>query len=200
MSRKKRDADFSRRGFLQGIGAAMGGAAVGLPRRPVQAAPKVLGPGPVPVTLTVNGASRTLSVEPRVTLLAALREQLDVTGPKDVCDRGACGACSVLLDGKLVNACMVLAVDADGRTVTTAEGLGRNGALHPVQKAFCEHDGLQCGFCTPGMVVAASALLDRSDAPTRADIRDGLAGNLCRCGTYPRIFEAVEAAAKGRGK
>jgi len=201
MSRKKRGADFSRRGFLKGLGAAVGGAATGLPTLPVgPASPAVLGPGPVEIPLVVNGVAKTLSVEPRVTLLSALRLPLGLTGAKEVCDRGACGACNVLVDGKLVNSCMMLAVDAAGRKITTAEGLGKDGAPHPVQKALCAKDGLQCGFCTPGMAVAACALLDRVDSPDREEIRDALAGNLCRCGTYPRIFEAVEQAVKESGK
>ena len=187
----------SRRGFLKTAGA--GAAATGIlggAGRPAQAA--VLGPDAVPLTLKVNGAARTLSVEPRVTLLRALRYQLDLTGAKEVCDRGACGACTVLLDGQPVCSCLMLAADAEGHEITTVEGLGSPEKLSPLQAAFVECDALQCGFCTPGFVVSGTALLRRNPSPTLEQIKDGLAGNLCRCGTYGRVFEAVQKAAKAR--
>jgi xanthine dehydrogenase YagT iron-sulfur-binding subunit len=188
----------SRRGFLKTAGA--GAAATGIlggAGRPAQAA--VLGPDPVPLTLKVNGAARTLNVEPRVTLLRALRNHLDLTGAKEVCDRGACGACTVLLDGQPVCSCLMLAADAEGHEITTIEGLGSPEKLSPLQAAFVECDALQCGFCTPGFVVAGTALLRRNPSPTLEQIKDGLAGNLCRCGTYGRVFQAVQQAAKAKG-
>jgi xanthine dehydrogenase YagT iron-sulfur-binding subunit len=132
------------------------------------------------------------------TLLEVLRDRLDMTGTKLVCDRGSCGACTVILDGQPVNACLTLAVDAHASVVETVEGLAQDGRLHPVQQAFIEEDALQCGFCTPGFVVSGTALLAKNPNPTLDEIKDGLAGNLCRCGTYSRIFEAVQKTA-GRG-
>ena len=155
-----------------------------------------LGPGPVDITLSVNGVDRALAVEPRVTLLAALRDRLDLTGSKEVCDRGACGACTVHLDGAPVVACMMLAVDAHGSKVRTIEGLERDGRLHPVQEAFIAHDALQCGFCTPGMIMSCVALVERVKQPTEEQIRAAVAGNLCRCGTYPHVFQACREAAR----
>ena len=193
---------FTRRQFLVGVG--VGAAAAGLPLRPVlgqeeeAAGAPVLGPGPVPVEFTVNGRKVKLSLEPRVTLLDALRDRLDVTGPKRVCDRGACGACTVLLDGTPVNACMVLAVDAAGREIVTVEGLTPEKGLSTLQANFVRHDALQCGFCTPGMVTSSAALLAANPKPDLAAVKDALSGNLCRCGTYPRIFRAVLDTAEGR--
>jgi aerobic-type carbon monoxide dehydrogenase small subunit (CoxS/CutS family) len=186
----------SRRTFLKTAGA--GAAATGImggSGNPAQAA--VLGPDAVPLTLKVNGVARSVSVEPRVTLLRALRNQLDLTGAKEVCERGACGACSVLFDGEPVCACLMLAADAEGHEITTVEGLGSPEKLSPLQAAFVEHDALQCGFCTPGFVVAGTALLRRNPNPSLEEVKDGLAGNLCRCGTYGRVFEAVQKAARG---
>src|SRR5204862_7108367 len=128
--------------------------------------------------------------------LRALRNHLDLTGAKEICDRGACGGCTVLLDGEPIASCLMLAADAAGREMTTVEGLGAPDAMSPVQAAFVEADALQCGFCTPGFVVASTALLRRNAHPTLEEVKDGLAGNLCRCGTYPRVFEAVLKAAK----
>jgi aerobic-type carbon monoxide dehydrogenase small subunit (CoxS/CutS family) len=154
----------------------------------------------VALTLRVNGQPRTLNVEPRVTLLRALRNHLDLTGAKEICDRGGCGGCTVLVDGRPVLSCLMLAVDAVGREVTTVEGLGDPERLSPVQAAFVECDALQCGFCTPGLVVSATALLRANPDPSLEQVKDGLSGNLCRCGTYPRVFEAVQKAARaGRG-
>lgn len=157
---------------------------------------RTLGPKKAAITLTVNGKDHALSIEPRLTLLRALRNELDLTGPKEICDRGACGGCSVLLDGVLVNACMMLAVDAAGRQVTTIEALSQGDRLDPIQTAFVKADALQCGFCTPGMVMACKALLTTNKNPTLVEIKRGLSGNYCRCGTYTRIFSAVQAAAK----
>jgi len=190
----------SRRVFLKsaGVGAAATGL-IGAGAQPAAAA--VLGPDAVPLALKVNGVARTVSVEPRVTLLRALRNQLDLTGAKEVCDRGGCGACTVLLDGEPVCSCLMLAADAVGHEITTVEGLGTPEKLSPLQAAFVECDALQCGFCTPGFVVSGTALLRRNPNPSLDEVKDGLAGNLCRCGTYPRVFEAVQKAAKAqRGK
>jgi len=153
----------------------------------------------VPVTLRVNGKVYKLQLEPRVTLLDALRNHLNLTGTKKVCNRGECGACTVLMDGKPVNSCMVLAVDAEGHDIVTIEGLAKDGKLHPVQEAFVEHDAMQCGFCTPGFIMAAVGLLSQNKAPTAEEIRRALSGNICRCGVYPRILEAVADAAKRMG-
>ena len=191
------DPKLTRRNFLKtaGVGAvatSVVGMAVGAPA----GAAVVLGPGAIPLSLDVNGAVKTISVEPRVTLLDALRDNLGLTGAKPACDRGACGACTVLVDGEPLASCMMLAADAQGRKITTVEGLGTPEAMSPLQAAFVECDALQCGFCTPGFVVAGTALLKRNPDPSLAEIKAGLAGNLCRCGTYGRIFEAVSKAAK----
>jgi aerobic-type carbon monoxide dehydrogenase small subunit (CoxS/CutS family) len=192
---------FSRRSFLRtaGAGAAASTIASGLAE---SAPPQVLGPDAVPLTLKVNGAVKTVTVEPRVTLLRALRNHLDLTGAKEVCDRGGCGACTVLLDGDPVCSCLMLAADAVGREITTVEGIGTPEKMSLVQAAFVECDGYQCGFCTPGMVVASTAFLNKNKKPdpSIAEIKAGLAGNLCRCGTYGRIFEAVQKAAKASAR
>ena len=156
----------------------------------------VYGPGKVPIELTINGKKHKLELEPRVTLLDALRDQLDITGAKRVCDRAECGSCSVLLDNKLVYACSVLAIEAQGKSITTVESLMENGKLHPIQQAFIDNDASQCGFCTPGFVVACKSFLDQHPDPTPEQIRRGLSGNLCRCGTYAGIRGAIAQAAK----
>lgn len=196
----------SRRDFLKGttVGALTAGLVPGglleAAEQETSPATSFVGPGPVPMTLTVNGKPRKLRLEPRVTLLDALRNELDVTGPKRVCDRGTCGACTVLLDGRPVYACSVLAIEARGRTIETVEALGTPDSLHPVQAAFVENDALQCGFCTPGFVVAAKALLDANPLPDDAAIDRALGGNFCRCGTYAGIRRAVHRAARaGKG-
>lgn len=156
--------------------------------------------GPVTITLKVNGSARKVTVEPRTTLLSALRTRLDLTGTKEICDRGACGGCTVILDGRPVNSCLMLALDARGREVRTIEGLAKGETLDPVQSAFVEKDALMCGFCTPGMVMSVRALLDRTPDPTLEQVKRATAGNLCRCGTYPKVFEAALAAARhGQG-
>jgi len=185
---------FSRRTFLKSAGA--GAAAAGLTGEAQTAGPAILGPDPVALHLRVNGEMQTVQVEPRVTLLHALRNHLDLTGAKEVCDRGGCGACTVLLDGDPVCSCLLLAADAEGHEITTVEGLGTPEALSPVQAAFVECDALQCGFCTPGFVVASTALLRKNQDPSLPEIQAGLSGNLCRCGTYSRVFEAVGKAAR----
>src|SRR5687768_4554381 len=190
----RRGSGVSRRTFLKtaGAGAAVTGIA---PSAPAASPPAVLGPDAVPLTLRVNGVARAVTVEPRVTLLRALRNHLDLTGAKEICDRGACGGCTVLLDGKPIASCLMLAADAVGHEITTVEGLGTPEKMSPLQAAFVEADALQCGFCTPGFVVAATALLRQKPSPSLDEVKDGLAGNLCRCGTYPRVFEAVLKAA-----
>ncbi len=149
------------------------------------------------ITLTVNGTPYEVAVEPRQSLLQLLREELHLTGTKEGCSEGECGACTVLFDGKTVDSCLVFALEAQGHTVVTIEGLAQGDQLHPVQKAFAEHGAVQCGFCTPGMILAAKALLDRNPRPTEAEIRQGISGNLCRCTGYVKIVEAIQAAAQG---
>jgi xanthine dehydrogenase YagT iron-sulfur-binding subunit len=193
---------FSRRDFLKGSAAgavATGLLAPGLAPTTAEAASRdVVGPEAVPIALRVNGEARTLTVEPRVTLLEALRHELGLTGAKNVCDRGTCGACTVLLDGKPAYSCSVLAIDAQGREVTTIEGLGTPERMSPIQEAFVDNDAQQCGFCTPGFVMACHAFLERHPHPTLDEIERGLGGNLCRCGTYVGIRKAVlQAAGKG---
>ena len=156
----------------------------------------VHGPGKVPMTFNVNGKSYKASLEPRVTLLDALRDSLDVTGAKRVCDKAECGACTVLLDDKAVYACSILAIEAQGKKITTVEALMENGKLHPIQQAFVDNDASQCGFCTPGFVVACKAMLDKHPNPTPDDLLRELSGNLCRCGTYAGIRGAVAQAAR----
>jgi xanthine dehydrogenase YagT iron-sulfur-binding subunit len=206
---------FSRRQFLRGVGAVGAGTALVtdlLGVEEAEAEPKPLAEPPAgttlkqgvqAVTLNVNGKEMTMQIEPRTTLLNALRNHAEppITGPKLVCDQGACGACTVHMDGKSVYGCMQLAVDTIGKKITTVEGLtGQNGELSAVQEAFVHKDAMMCGFCTPGFVMSATALLKSNPNPTHEEIQKGCAGNLCRCGTYPHIFEAVaEAAQKMRG-
>ncbi|NMC72542.1 MAG: (2Fe-2S)-binding protein [Myxococcales bacterium] len=152
------------------------------------------------ITVRVNGVVETADVDPRRSLLAFLREDLDLTGAKEGCNEGECGACVVLVDGKPINSCLMLAVEADGREITTIEGLARDGALHPLQRAFLRHQALQCGFCTPGMILTAAGLLAENPDPTEDEVRRALSGNLCRCTGYRQILDAVlEAAAEMRG-
>lgn len=190
----------SRRGFLKGIGVSTAAAGVITAVKPIAEAAAgekdFVGPGEVPVSLKINGQAKKLNVEPRVTLLDALRNRLDITGPKKVCDRGTCGACTVLLDGKPVYACSVLAIEAEGHEITTVEGLGTPDRLSTMQKAFIEHDAQQCGFCTPGFVTAATAFVREHPNATVEQVRAGLGGNLCRCGTYAGMLLAVADAAK----
>lgn len=148
------------------------------------------------ITLTVNGTPYEVAVEPRQSLLQLLREELHLTGTKEGCSEGECGACTVILDGKTVDACLIFALEAQGHAVVTIEGLAQGDQLHPVQKAFAEHGAVQCGFCTPGMILAAKALLDSQPHPTEDQIRQGIAGNLCRCTGYVKIVEAIQAAAQ----
>ena len=155
-------------------------------------------PNAVAVTLRINGAARTVQVEPRATLAEVLRGPLGLTGTKIACDRGACSACTVLIEGSPICSCMMLAVDVGVRQITTIEGLARGDTLHPVQQAFIEHDALQCGYCTPGMVMSCAALLERTPEPDAEDVRAAISGHLCRCGAYPHVVAATLAAAKAR--
>lgn len=156
---------------------------------------KIVGPDAVAITLQVNGKPIKLQVQPRVTLLEALRNMTPLTGSKEVCDRATCGACSVFIDDKLVYSCSTLAIEAQGKKITTVEGLGEPGKLSKVQEAFVTQDALMCGYCTPGFVMSVTALLRKNSKPTEADVRHACSGNLCRCGTYPRILEAAMKAA-----
>jgi xanthine dehydrogenase YagT iron-sulfur-binding subunit len=202
--RGDKPAGVSRRDFLRGSGVAATAAA--LAQAPLAEAAEddkkaggdvvAIGPGPVKLTLDINGTSQETSVEPRVTLLDALRNYLDVTGCKRVCDRGTCGACTVIMNGKTVYACSVLAVDAVGKNIETIEGLGTGANMHPVSRAFVDNDAQQCGYCTPGFVMACKGFLQENPNPTESDINHGLGGNLCRCGTYMGIRKAVLQAAK----
>jgi carbon-monoxide dehydrogenase small subunit len=151
------------------------------------------------ITLTINGERAEVAVEPRWTLLEMVREALRYTGSKEGCGTGDCGACSMIVDGRLVTSCLMLAAQADGRDVVSIEGLATNGTLHPVQQAFIDTGGVQCGFCTPGMIMAAKSLLDHNPSPSLEDVREGLAGNLCRCTGYAKIYEAVMRAAQEQG-
>jgi xanthine dehydrogenase YagT iron-sulfur-binding subunit len=151
----------------------------------------VRGPGPAPLVLTVNGERRLIDLEPRVSLLDALREHLDLTGSKKGCDQGTCGACTVWVDGRRVLACLTLAVTCEGREVTTIEGLAADGELHPMQQAFIEHDALQCGYCTPGQIMSAVKLLEEGNAGSDEEIAEFMSGNICRCAAYPNIRAAI---------
>jgi xanthine dehydrogenase YagT iron-sulfur-binding subunit len=154
----------------------------------------------VTVMLHVNGRAQSLRLDSRVTLLDALREHLGLTGTKKGCDQGACGACTVLLDGKRVLSCLTLAAQCDGREVRTIEGVASDGRLHPVQEAFVRHDGFQCGYCTPGQIMSAIALLDEGRAGSDEEIREFMSGNLCRCGAYPNIVAAIRSVADRGGE
>ncbi|HEY2496787.1 MAG TPA: (2Fe-2S)-binding protein [Candidatus Angelobacter sp.] len=200
-SKSSSSSGVSRRDFLKisGVSAAVplishvGALAM------AEGEPAIHGPGKVPVSLNVNGKKLSAQLEPRVTLLDALRDQFELTGAKRVCDRGTCGACTVLMDGKAVYSCSVLAIDAQSAQITTVEGLGEPGHLHPIQQAFIDNDAQQCGFCTPGFVVATKAFLDQHPNPTPEQIKHGLGGNFCRCGTYAGMRLAVMQAAKTKG-
>ena len=185
----------SRRNFLKSTGVASIAATVIAPAAGLAAQDgvKEVGPGEVAVRLNVNGRALDLMIEPRVTLLDALRMRADLTGNKRVCDRGTCGACTMLVDGRTVYACSTLAIDVQGKQIRNVDGLARNGQLHPVQQAFCEKDALMCGFCTPGFVMASVGLLEKHPNPTAEQIKKGRDGNICRCGTFNRIFEAVSS-------
>ena len=213
MSKEKEQTQgtpISRRSFLKGVGTGAVTASV---------APNVLIGAETAaeaqmgdeitrakIKLNINNKTHEVEVESRTTLLSVLRDgfdtngnHLDLTGAKQICDRGECGGCTVQVDGKAVYSCMMLALEAQGKPITTVEGLANGDRLHPVQEAFVQHDALMCGFCTPGFVVAAKSLLDQNPSPSPDEIKEGLAGNICRCGTYPFIFEAVETASRKMG-
>lgn len=190
----------SRRSFLKTFGttaAAAATAQVQVVAQDLQKANagKPVGPGAVPVTLRVNGQGLQLQLEPRVTLLEALRNHSNHTGAKEVCDRATCGACTVLMDGLPIYSCSRLAIEAQGHEITTVEGLAKDGQLSPVQRAFVEQDALMCGYCTPGFVMSVTALLGQNPKPSLEQVKHACAGNLCRCGTYPRILQAAFKAA-----
>ena len=195
-----RSARLSRRRFL--VRSALPAVALGLGLRPrladaarsaaVTVAPR--GPIPVPVALEVNGQPHLLTIEPRVTLLDALRERLGLTGTKKGCDQGQCGACTVLVDGRRVNSCLTLAIAVEGKRVTTVEGLARGDQLHPLQQAFIDADAFQCGYCTPGQLCSAVGLLAERRSLDPASVREYMSGNICRCGAYTNIVAAVRAA------
>ncbi|HVC21082.1 MAG TPA: (2Fe-2S)-binding protein [Vicinamibacterales bacterium] len=187
----------SRRAFLKTVGVSgvaasvVDGLAEALPHAQGAGGPPPIGPGAVPITLKVNGRAISLRVEPRTTLLDALRNQAGQTGNKRVCDRGTCGACTMIIDGRTHYACSTLAIEAQGREIRSIEGLAQGTVLHPVQQAFAEADGSMCGFCTPGFVMSAVALLERNPHPTPEEARKALDGNICRCGTYVKVLEAT---------
>ena len=194
----------SRRSFLSGSGVGAAGAmldsAVGgsFESNARAAETSVVGPEATQLVLNVNGVTRSVSVSPNMTLADVLRGPLDLTGTKVGCDRGSCSACTVWLDRTPIASCMMLAIDAAGRKITTIEGLAQGEILHPVQAAFIEHDALQCGFCTPGLVMSCAALIEKKSNPTLDDVKAATSGHLCRCGTYPHVFEATLDAAKAR--
>ncbi len=191
------ESTVSRRDFFKTGGG--GGLATGV-LSATEAAPEAapagaLGPGPVPVRLTINGRPYNLHIEPRVTLLDAVRDHALLTGNKRVCDRGTCGACTMIVDGRTVYACSTLAIESQGKAIRTVDGLAVDGTLHKVQEAFCDRDAMMCGFCTPGFVMATVALVEKFPRPTPAQIRRELNGNVCRCGTFNRVLEAAAQAA-----
>lgn len=194
------EKDVSRRDFFKtvGVGSIAGAVATEMSAfakaTADQAGPAAVGPDEVPITLTINGQRHQLRVEPRVTLLDAMRTRLDITGQKRVCDRGACGACTVIIEARTYYSCSMLAIEAQGRNIRTVDGLATGNQLHPVQQAFCDHDGLMCGFCTPGFVMATVALLEKVPNPTAEQARKALDGNLCRCGTNIGVLKAALAA------
>ncbi|MCF6102705.1 (2Fe-2S)-binding protein [Mesorhizobium muleiense] len=189
---------FLKHGGTSAVGAALleaGAAQAAVDGSMQDDANEVLGPGLIPIDLTINGRRVPVQAEPATTLVDVLRNHLGLTGTKIGCDRGACSACTVWLDGQPASSCMTLALDARGRNITTIEGLAEGGKLHPVQQAFIEHDALQCGFCTPGMVMSCAALIDRKPDAGIDEVKAAISGHLCRCGTYPNIFAAVLAVA-----
>lgn len=192
---------FSRRRFIQGSAVATAGIAhasvmAESSTAPDAASQPTVNPDdPAQIRLVVNGETRNLSVDTRSTLLKVLREQLGLTGTKVGCNHGQCGACTVLLEGKRINACLTLAIMADGQQITTIEGLTDSGQLHPMQEAFVEQDAFQCGYCTPGQIVSAVGCVNEGHASSAAEIRESMSGNLCRCGAYPNIVAAVQSAA-----
>jgi xanthine dehydrogenase YagT iron-sulfur-binding subunit len=181
----------SRRDFLKTAGVSgLAATVAGVAEPEAQAGPQVIGPGEVPVRLTVNGRAIDLRIEPRVTLLDALRMRADLTGNKRVCDRGTCGACTMIVDGRAVYSCSTLAIEVQGRQIRSVDGLATGNKLHPVQQAFVDQDALMCGFCTPGFIMATVAFTDRNKKFTKEQLAKALDGNICRCGTFVRVLEA----------
>jgi xanthine dehydrogenase YagT iron-sulfur-binding subunit len=202
MSEKSKPRGITRRKFLKNIGAGVVGTTVAMSSlkagtKDPKGEDKVpLHQNRVPLSLQVNGKKITVLVEPQTSLADVLRDQLHLTGTKIVCNHGECGACTVLLDNKAVYSCHMLALDAANKSVITIEGLMNGEELHPLQQAFVEHDGMQCGFCTPGQIMAAQAILLKNPRPSRSDVLTGMSGNLCRCAAYPHIIESVLAASE----
>ncbi len=200
--KKKKSKTFTRRDFLKGFGGGAIGAAVTPSLLAQDKTALQTKEGKIPlfsqkqITLTVNGKKLTLVVEPGETLLHVLRERLNLTGTKKICGRGECGGCTVLLDGKPVYSCMYFAIKANGAKITTIEGLATDGKLHPVQQAFIDKDAYQCGFCTPGFIMTSVAYLNTNKNPSREEIKKALSGNICRCGNYVKIYDAVSTASK----
>ncbi|BBM84548.1 (2Fe-2S)-binding protein [Candidatus Uabimicrobium amorphum] len=197
--------EISRRSFLKGAGIASVGAVIATTASvDIKADTKndsdVIGKNGISCEFDVNGKKYAQKVPPRTTLAELLREDLNLTGTKVVCDRGACGACTVIVDGKSVCSCMTLAIDSAGKKIETIEGLANGDELHPLQEAFVNHDALQCGFCTPGMVMSCKNLLDHNAQPTLPEVRKAVSGNLCRCGTYPHVFKAVMDVSGKKGE
>ncbi len=198
----KKGKTYTRRDFIKGVGGGAIGAAVAPKLIAKDSQTKKAEEGIVPllskkkISMTVNEKKYTIEVRPNETLLHVLREKLNLTGTKMTCDRGECGGCTVLLDGKPIYSCLYLAFRTDGKKITTVEGLAANGKLHPIQQSFIDKDGYQCGFCTPGFIMSSVALLDRNKSPSQQEIKEGLSGNICRCGNYVKIYDAVSAASK----
>ena len=192
---------FSRRGFIKGAGVTAATTVIETANalaRETQDSDKVQGPEALPVKLHINGREHSVVIEPRDTLAQTLRDNIGLTGTKVVCDRGSCSACTVWIDKTPALACMTLAIDTTGRKITTIEGLSHGDTMHPVQAAFVKHDAMQCGFCTPGMVMSCAALLERNPTPNLSDVKHAVSGNLCRCGTYPKVFAATLDLAQQR--
>lgn len=200
MSKPSEPKKISRRSFIKDVGGGVLATSLIAPALPSAIAKSEAAKSPeiplIPIRITVNGEALKMRIEPRTTLLELLRDKLQLTGTKLVCNHGECGSCTVLLNQRAVYSCQTLAVDADGQEVLTIEGLLSGEKLHPLQQAFRENDGLQCGFCTPGQIMAAHALLLRNPHPDLEEIKEGMSGNLCRCGAYPNIIKSVKAASE----
>ena len=195
----KNPMDISRRAFLKGMGTSAIATSIAASPLSLPSSAEAAPPPAVKeawIQLNVNDKIHRLKVKSYWTLLEVLRKEIGLTGTKKFCDRGSCGACTVIMDGKAVYACSRLAIEADGKKILTIEGLLQGEKLHPIQEAFLEHDGMQCGFCTPGQIMSVKALLDKNPRPTQADIKEGLSGNICRCSAYPKILKSAMAAAQ----
>ncbi|RKY84069.1 (2Fe-2S)-binding protein [candidate division KSB1 bacterium] len=190
----------SRRSFIKGVGGGLAGTAAlatgVLAKGKIKQEETATDSEKVKVKLNVNGVNYELFIEPRVTLVEALRDRLGLTGTKIICNNGECGGCTVIMDGRAVYSCMILAVDAQGTKIQTIEGIKKNGKLHPVQEAFIKNDAFQCGFCTPGFIMSAKALLDHNPHPDEKEIKRAVSGNICRCGSYNYIVKAVKEPSK----